>query len=64
MVMRGTRSEGGVLDVESGVVAGVGVESIGRDGVESGALGAQLNNASTISVDTIKQTSLMMPHQT
>ena len=48
--MRGTRSEGGVLGVESGVVTGVGVEST----AEEGALGAQLTRANIISEAVIK----------
>ena len=52
--MRGTRSEGGIVDVDSGVVEGVGVESTGGEGVEAGVLGAQLKNANSINVDAIK----------
>jgi len=54
--MRGTRSEGGVLGVESGVVTGVGVESTAEEGV----LGAQLTRANSISEAAIKQARLML----
>jgi len=57
--MRGTRSEGGILGVESGVVSGAGVGASGKEGVESGALGAQLKNASNISADATKQSHLI-----
>lgn len=56
MVIRGTRSEGGVTDVESGVVTGVGVESTAAEGV----LGAQLTRANIISKVAIKQALLML----
>ena len=57
--MRGTRSEGGILGVESGVVSGAGVGASGKEGVESGALGAQPKNASNISADTTRQSHLI-----
>jgi hypothetical protein len=48
--MRGTRSEGGIKGVESGVAAGVGVESTAEEGV----LGAQLTRANIINEAVIK----------
>ena len=56
MVIRGTRSEGGITGAESGVVTGVGVEST----AEEGALGAQLTRANIISEAAIKQARLML----
>jgi hypothetical protein len=56
MVIRGTRSDGGITGVESGVVTGVGVEST----AEEGALGAQLTRANIISEAAIKQARLML----
>jgi hypothetical protein len=56
MVIRGTRSEGGITGVESGVVTGVGVESTAEEGV----LGAQLTRAKNISEAAIKQARLML----
>ena len=54
--MRGTRCEGGIKGVESGVAAGVGVESTAEEGV----LGAQLTRAKNISEAAIKQARLML----
>lgn len=56
MVIRGTRSEGGVMDVESGVVTEVGVEFTAEEGV----FGAQLTRANIISKVAIKQALLML----
>lgn len=56
MVIRGTRSEGGITVVESGVVTGVGVEST----AEEGALGSQLTRANIISEAVTKQARLML----
>jgi hypothetical protein len=55
-VMRGTRSEGGVLGVESGVVTGVRVEFTAEEDV----LGAQLTRANIISEAVTKQARLML----
>jgi hypothetical protein len=57
MVIRGTRCEGGIAGVESGVVAGVGVESMGA---EDGALGAQATTANIISKAAIEQARLIL----
>jgi len=54
--MRGTRSEGGITGVESGVVTGVGVEFTAEEGV----LGAQLTRAKNISEAVTKQARLML----
>ena len=56
MVIRGTRSEGGVKGEESGVAVGVGAESIAEEGV----LGAQLTRANSISKAAIKHARIML----
>ena len=54
MVMRGTRSEGGIADGDSGVVKGGGVWFSDGEGMETGAMGAQPSKANNIKADANK----------
>jgi len=55
LVIRGTCTEGGGIDVASGGVEGVGAGFIGGVGAVLGSnVGAQLNNANSVNIEVTK----------
>jgi hypothetical protein len=52
--MRGTRSEGGIADGDSGVGEGAGAESVGREVMETGLMEEQPGMANNTKIKANK----------